>query len=168
MRGKETWLLAAALGLVTWALYLWGHSNLSVPSVLAEFTAKSAAVLSKPPGIGNSQPIHKLRPGSAAHLNALRKTEFPAVSTTVVVPLPPFPTQQNLRTGTAWAQMRKTYGEPMLNVSELKAGHLFERWYYVNYDNTAMTVATLDDGFVSAVETLSKPYFGVHLGRSGS
>jgi hypothetical protein len=85
----------------------------------------------------------------------------------VVVPPPPFPTQKDVLAGTALAQVRQTYGEPVMNVAELKEGHLLQRWYYVNNDNSAMTVATMDDGVVRSVETLPKPDLGVHLKPSG-
>jgi len=166
MRGKETLLLAAAVGLVAWAVYLWRDSRFPIPDLLAAYVARPTPASAKVPA-HDSALNHRLRNHSGAGLNTVRKTGFPIESTAVDVPPPPFPTQENLRTGTALAQMKQTYGEPILNVTELKAGHMFERWYYVKFDNTAMTVATLDDGFVSSVKTLSRPDFGVHLGRTG-
>jgi len=167
MRGKETWLLAAAIGLVAWAMYMWAHSRFPIPNLLAEYKTKSSAALAKLPPRANPSAVPKGRTAST-RLASARTSEFPGGITTVIVPPPPFPTQKNLRTGTALAQIRQTYGEPIMNVSGLKEGHLLERWYYINSDNTAMTVATMDDGFVSSVETLSRPDFGIHLKPSGS
>jgi len=163
MRGKETWLLAAAAGLVAWALYLWSHSHALIPDILARYTEKptAAKVTPKP----SPAPARK---GHSVSGRASLAQRFPAEVTTMAVPLPPFPTQQNVQTGTAVAQVRHVYGEPIMNVSELKSGHMLERWYYVNSDNTAMTVATMDDGFVSAVQTRSIVDFGIHLHPSGS
>jgi hypothetical protein len=167
MRGKETWLLAAAVGLVAWAMYMWAHSRFPISSVLAEYRAKSSAAFGKPPARATPSSIPKARAASN-RLASAHPSEFPGGTTTVIVPPPPFPTQNNLQTGTALAKIRQIYGEPMMDVSGLKDGHLLERWYYINSDNTAMTVATMDDGFVSSVETLSRPDFGVHLKPSGS
>jgi hypothetical protein len=164
MRGKETWLLAAAIGLVAWAVYIWSHSRFPMSRLFPDYRAKSAA-LAKLPVQPDPIAIHK-RTSSTA-LTSARMREFPGGTTTVVVPPPPFPTQKNVVAGTALAQVRQTYGEPVMNVAELKEGHLLQRWYYVNDDNTAMTVATMDDGVVRSVETLPKPDLGVHLKPSG-
>jgi hypothetical protein len=66
------------------------------------------------------------------------------------------------------AEIRKTYGEPYMNVTQLNGGHLSERCYYVSPDNSAMTVATVNDGFVSSVETLAKPNFVITARPSGN
>ena len=64
--------------------------------------------------------------------------------------------------------MRAVYGPPAMSAATIRDGHILERSYYVNADRTKITVATLENGFVTGTQSLSNPYFELHASEDGS
>ena len=71
----------------------------------------------------------------------------------------PFPTEELLRKGSTTAEIRAEYGAPTLDITGTRNGRVLERYYYVNRDQTRLTVANLENGLLTSVESLSSPYF---------
>jgi hypothetical protein len=54
--------------------------------------------------------------------------------------------------GATGAQLRSSFGDPMLQTALTRNGRLVQRYYYFNDDQTQFTVATLENGRVVAAE----------------
>jgi hypothetical protein len=160
MRGVETLLLAALVGLL--GLGLWQDQKW-----LPDFGlyARSAVVATSIPKATTEQkPKLSTR---AAHgrsrtaqdrelILAMGEQDNASNSIVVEVPVPGTPNVGNLTVGTTRSALRKQYGEPMLDVTARREGRLVERYYYMAGDGGRLTVATLHDGKVVAIEAL--PY----------
>ena len=177
MRGKETWLLAFILGTGVLVSYKWlgSSSPVSLPALLRrEPTRPSVAALTKPAIETSSHKNgahNKVRSGSAARSSGegdVTLDNIPLSTITVEVPGPLFPTRENLRVGTSSSQMRAIYGQPAMTAATIRDGRVLERSYYVNADRTKITVATLENGFVTRAQSLSNPYFELHASEDGS
>ena len=169
MRGKETWLLALILGVLVFVAYQWlGNSRSSLPALLMHRSAPSSAPASTAGSetASNKATHHgKVRLGSTARSSAARDVtldNLPLTTITVEAPGPAFPTRDNLRVGTTATQMRAMYGPPAMSAATIRDGRVLERSYYVNADRTKITVATLENGFVTGTQSLSNPYFELH------
>jgi hypothetical protein len=51
------------------------------------------------------------------------------------------------------AQVLAQFGSPSLRACTIREGNLFESYYYVNRDRTAMTVTVLQNGTVASVHS---------------
>ena len=176
MRGKETWLLALILGVGVFVAYQWlGNSRSSLPALLLNRSARSSAASTPTPAneaASNKAAAHnKARFGATARSSAARDVtldNLPLTTITVEVPGPVFPTHENLRVGTTATQMRAMYGPPAMSAATIRDGRVLERSYYVNADRTKITVATLENGFVTGTQSLSNPYFELHASDDGA
>jgi hypothetical protein len=175
MRGKETWLLAFILGLGVFVAYQWlGNSRSSLPALLMHRPAQRSAPATTPvseTASNKSTARSKARSGSTGRSSAARDVtldDLPLTTITVEVPGPVFPTRDTLQVGTTSSQMRAMYGPPAMSAATIRDGHVLERSYYVNADRTKITVATLENGFVVATQSLSNPYFELHAIDEGS
>jgi hypothetical protein len=158
MRGLEGLLIALVLGLLGIAVWQSQHWvprwSATVPST--ETAPESVAKVTK--ATTNSKP----RTGRPDRFRRKTATSTPfdalaeANTTVVVVPLPSIPESSDLRVGITRTQIRDKYGEPSLNVSARQNGRLVERYYYLNGDQTRVTVATLQDGTLVSAQTVSR------------
>jgi hypothetical protein len=175
MRGKETWLLAFILGTGVLVSYKWlgSSSPMSLPALLRrEPTRSSVTAFTKPSSDTASHKAgahNRVRSGSAGRSSGdITLDNIPLSTITVEVPGPLFPTRENLRIGTSSSQMRAIYGPPAMSAATIRDGRVLERSYYVNADRTKITVATLENGFVTRAQSLSNPYFELHASDDGS
>jgi hypothetical protein len=70
---------------------------------------------------------------------------------TTVVPVPwaaSIPRPGQLMIGATTSELRRSFGEPMLETALLRDGRLIQRYYYFNNDQTQFTMATLENGRV--------------------
>ncbi len=76
-------------------------------------------------------------------------------ATTTVVPVPwaaSVPRAGEMMIGATSTELRRSFGDPMLETALLRDGRLIQRYYYFNNDQTQFTMATLENGrVVSAV-----------------
>ena len=159
MRGVESLMLAGLVGLLglgVWQGRHWlpnllptGTPSLSAPGVNAK----------APAGVKSSTKIPAHLPRKLAKLDAATMDRLLAESsstTTVVVPIPSLPGPASIKAGTTRTELRARYGDPTLDISARKNGQLVERFYYLSSDETQLTVATLLDGNVASIETVSR------------
>lgn len=159
MRGLEGLLLFALLGVIgiaVWQYRPWVPKwSATVPT--SETAGESVKKATK--AITDSK--HRSRkPERLGRKTAGASTPFDTLAeantTVVVVPLPSIPDSRDLRVGSTRTQIRDKYGEPSLNVAARQNGKLIERYYYLNGDQTRVTVATLQDGTLVSAQTVSR------------
>jgi len=157
MRGIQAMLLASFIGLVglgIWNARQWLPRG-AVKSILSFHgdgkTGNGGPVVDK--SNAKARILGKRRNGLA--LSAMGDVSVSRID--VEIPAHPrFPTRADLAVGATGVQIRTQYGEPTARVTEMRAGHLLERYYYFNRDRTQLTLATLEGGVIVAAETLSR------------
>ena len=156
MRGIEGLVIALVLGLLgvaVWQSQRWvPRWTATVPSADVAPATKTANALTK----GSKRPAGKLDRLAGRNPSSAFDTLATADTTVVVVPLPSIPESSDLQVGTTRMQIRDRYGEPSLNVAARRNGRLIERYYYLNGDQTRVTVATLQDGTLVSAQTVSR------------
>lgn len=76
-------------------------------------------------------------------------------NSTTVVPVPwaaSIPGAGEMMIGATSTELRRSFGDPMLETALVRNGRLIQRYYYFNNDQTQFTMATLENGrVVSAI-----------------
>ncbi|HZQ54679.1 MAG TPA: hypothetical protein VFB14_20930 [Bryobacteraceae bacterium] len=99
---------------------------------------------------GTRAPIRPL----PSHRDIVLRAAIDSGSTTVVPVLwaASIPRAGQMMIGATSSELRRSFGDPMLETALLRDGHLIQRYYYFNSDQTQFTMATLENGrVVSAV-----------------
>jgi len=158
MRGLEGLLIALVLGLLGVAVWQsqrwvprWSATVPTSETANASVTKITKATTDSKSRIGKPERLRRKTAASTPF-----ETLAEANTTVVVVPLPSIPDSRDLRVGITRTQIRDKYGEPSLNVSARQNGKLVERYYYLNGDQTRVTVAILQDGTLVSAQTVSR------------
>jgi hypothetical protein len=157
MRGLESVLLIATVGLVGVAAWQWGYW---FPGQTPQFAyAARSTVL--PADSKEAKGVHHVAKNSGRH-SAIPETvgaPEPSLSPDLnpakkaVVPPPGVPDSETLAVDTTRSELRERYGVPALAVESVRDGSLVERYYYVKPDHANMVVATLRNGKVVSAQT---------------
>jgi hypothetical protein len=170
---KELLLLLLVLGIGGLVSYKWlarGPVTVHAPQA-AEVAVKKTSVAHGKSGSGSSGADRKEKAGDRK--GGDRKTTaglpasgsdipvFPPAIMTVTIPDAPFPTPESLKIGSSRAELRAAFGEPAMDIAGIRDGRVLERYYYLNRERSLLTVATVENGKVTAAESLSNPYFQI-------
>lgn len=151
MRRIESVVLAVVVGLLSVGVWR-AQPLLPVWSSHAEAARPAASVETS--GVlwvkGTRDPIRPL----PSHRGIVLRGAIESGSTTVV-PVPwaaSIPRAGELMIGASTSELRRSFGDPMLETALLRDGRLIQRYYYFNKDQTQFTMATLENGrVVSAI-----------------
>jgi len=83
----------------------------------------------------------------------------PEASNCCETPGYPFPTPESLKKGASSAEVISRFGTPAFDVAGTSEGRVLETYYYVSSDRTQMTVVTMQNGLLTAIDSRSSPYF---------
>lgn len=99
---------------------------------------------------GTSDPVRTL----PSHTEIAFRRTMNSGSTTVVPVTwsPSIPRAGEMMIGATSSELRRSFGDPLVETALLRDGRLIQRYYYFNSDQTQFTMATLENGrVVSAV-----------------
>jgi hypothetical protein len=162
--GKETILIVVILGIGALVAYkfmgLGPVQVRSIPSGSGVNAVKAAPAPKPATSRAAGQKLAEHKAAVAGSSPAAAVPVFPpAVMMVTIPPDLPFPTPQALKVGSSRAEIRATYGDPAMNIAGIRNGHVLERYYYLNRERSLLTVATVENGTLTAAESLSSPYF---------
>lgn len=157
MRRIESVVLAIVVGLLgvgVWRaqplLPVW-NSQPEVPRPAASVEAGEAGEAGGAVWVrGTRDPIRPLH----SHTQIAIRGAIDSGSTTVVPVAwgPSVPRAGELMIGATSSELRRSFGDPMLETALVRDGRLIQRYYYFNNDQTQFTMATLENGrVVSAI-----------------